>query len=384
MSVRYKSIDSIRGFSLLGILLVNMPDFYSPHLYMSQEKPFSRDIASFSIDVLARASFYPLFAMLFGFGFMMMFENARKQGHSFSSMYRRRLVGLFLLGCIHAFLIWYGDILISYALCGAVLWFFKDASVKRLLTSGLVICLIPVFIVTSLLVVSGDTTEETGLYQHIIKESFETYASGTFGMIVHQRLQDWLYLNNIYSVPFLFVSIFPFFLFGAAAAKARVVQKVENYVLFLKGTLLLSACFFLLGKLLPYIVGENAVMRYVHDSIGGPAGSLFYGSFLLLILRKKVGQKLMSPFAAMGKLSLTNYLGQSVLSTLLFYSYGAGLYGKISTLEGIGITFFIFWVQMIVSNWWMKNHLFGPIEWLLRSFIRRQKQPWKRAEIEQN
>lgn len=369
---------------MLGILLVNMPDFYSPHLYMSQEKPFSRDIASFSIDVLARASFYPLFAMLFGFGFMMMFENARKQGHSFSSMYRRRLVGLFLLGCIHAFLIWYGDILISYALCGAVLWFFKDASVKRLLTSGLFIWLIPVFIVTSLLVVSGDTTEETGLYQHIIKESFETYASGTFGMIVHQRLQDWLYLNNVYSVPFLFVSIFPFFLFGAAAAKARVVQKVENYVLFLKGTLLLSACFFLLGKLLPYIVGENAVMRYVHDSIGGPAGSLFYGSFLLLILRKKVGQKLMSPFAAMGKLSLTNYLGQSVLSTLLFYSYGAGLYGKISTLEGIGITFFIFWVQMIVSNWWMKNHLFGPIEWLLRSFIRRQKQPWKRAEIEQN
>lgn len=121
---RIATVDLLRGFALLGILLVNMPGFYSPSIYMDSFEDTHSKIYM-AIDILGQGSFYPIFATLFGFGFMNIFQTSFKNNVAFTPLFSRRLFLLLCIGCIHAFVIWYGDILILYAVCGFFLLFFK-------------------------------------------------------------------------------------------------------------------------------------------------------------------------------------------------------------------------------------------------------------------
>jgi len=121
---RVKAIDLMRGFSLFGILIINMLAFHSPLSYIDPYKWFDGNldegIYGF-IDLFVQASFYPLFAMLFGYGLAMQFMRAEANNRPFMPLAVKRLLVLLVFGILHAFLIWYGDILITYAIMGFLL-----------------------------------------------------------------------------------------------------------------------------------------------------------------------------------------------------------------------------------------------------------------------
>ncbi len=155
---RVASLDVLRGFAILGILLVNMAVFNSPLFYFLadiQLWPGTLDSAvRLFIRFFAESKFYSMFSFLFGLGFCIQMERARERGGRFGGVYVRRLVVLLLLGQAHAHLIWNGDILTFYAVLGFVLFLFRNRSPKTLLIWAVVFLLLPLLFNTVLTVLS--------------------------------------------------------------------------------------------------------------------------------------------------------------------------------------------------------------------------------------
>jgi len=382
-SNRIQAIDMIRGFAIFGIFLVNMPSFNSPVLYLESgswwDAPLDRGTETF-IDIFAQASFYTLFSFLFGFGMVMFKERAIEKGYSFFPLVGRRLLALLLFGMVHAFLIWHGDILISYAIVGAIFLLFHRTSPPYLLSLALLMIFVPsIFLFCLLLIVYLSDSNGVGitLFGNGVNHSLEVYRSGTFWDITQQRIQDWYYVNNLDNALLLILSLLPMFILGAYIAKKKWFHSSSKHRKPLRNLLIISLVIGLPIKLLPYYADKNVATEYLQDSLGGPAMAIFYATAIMLLSDNAVMKKVLSPLAAVGRLSLSNYLFQSVVCTLIFYSYGFGLYGSIRPFYGLLLTILIFIIQIGLSKLWIKYFRFGPIEWLWRSLTYNKKQPIK-------
>ncbi|PFG07090.1 DUF418 domain-containing protein [Bacillus sp. es.034] len=371
-SERIVSLDVIRGFSLLGIFIINMISFHSPFLYFD---PYTwwktpEDTALFPwIDVLVQASFYPLFAMMFGYGLGIQQQRATVKGTSFYLFGVRRLVIILGIGCFHAFLIWSGDILINYAVFGLILIGFMRLSGKGLMWHGGILFLMPqVFF--SILLVLMTFTDPTGVtnYTNIaaLQDSVSAYASGSFSSIMEQRFQDWYVVNSPENLLFLLLSILPMMMIGAGASKLQLLEKVRNHK---KVWMITGGCTLLIGiiiKSLPLFIESNFAYSYIQDFLGGPFLSVSYAIILSLLLLNEKMMKWSKPIASVGKMSLTNYLMQSIIGTLIFYSYGFGLYGEVTLTTGTMLAVGIYIIQVILSEIWLSKFRYGPVEKLWR------------------
>lgn len=257
---RMLSIDILRGFAIFGIFLVNMPSFHTPLLYINPLTWWAEDpdksLYIFT-DVFAQASFYPLFAFLFGFGAILLAQGLHRKGKSFPMVFSRRLLALLLIGCIHAFMIWHGDILINYALFGFVFIPFYKMSGRFLLILGSVIYLVPFLLLTFLMGATGMGGMQIPADIEAVRQSMEVYRTGTLREILQQRFQDWYLVNNPAGAVFLFLSIFPLFLVGAGFAKIGILARPDNYTRQLLTILGVSLSLGLAFKLLPYLTSTT-------------------------------------------------------------------------------------------------------------------------------
>ncbi|MGM0753415.1 MAG: DUF418 domain-containing protein [Bacillota bacterium] len=371
-SERIVSLDVIRGFSLLGIFIINMISFHSPFLYLD---PYSwwkapEDVALYPwIDVLVQASFYPLFAMMFGYGLGIQQQRATAKGTSFYLFGIRRLLILLVIGCIHAFLIWSGDILINYAVFGLLLLVFMRLSGKGLLWLGGLLFLLPQLFFSILLVLMT-FTDPTGVTQFTdiqsLQDSVAAYASGSFSGIMEQRFQDWYAVNSPGNLIFLLLSILPMMMIGAGASKLQLLEKVRAYK---KSWIVIGSCTLVIGiiiKSMPLFFQVNFAYGYIQDFLGGPFLSVSYAIILSLLLLNEKIMKWTKPLASVGKMSLTNYLMQSIIGTLIFYSYGFGLYGEVTLTTGTLLAIGIYTIQVILSEIWLSKFKYGPVEKLWR------------------
>lgn len=116
----------------------------------------------------------------------------------------------------------------------------------------------------------------------------------------------------------------------------------------------------------------------IAQSIGAPMLCFAYVSIFALLASTPTWGKRLSMLAPVGQMALTNYLSQSIVCTLIFYGYGLGLFGKVGSIAGIGLTIVIYLLQIPISHWWMKHFQYGPAEWLWRSLTYLKPQPMKR------
>ncbi|ANB61126.1 DUF418 domain-containing protein [Anoxybacteroides amylolyticum] len=355
--MRLKEIDSIRGIALFGIFLVNMLDFHSPVMYMSLDNWWKDSLDRFVlafIDVVAQASFYPLFAFLFGFSMILFREQAMKKRLSFPCLWTRRMVALLAIGLIHAFFVWHGDILITYAATGALLLLFRDASSRTWLIAA-ISCYVPHVIIAILIGMAGHVGQHGA--EKLAQEAMRNYQQGTISDIFWQRLHDWMYVNGTEGFLFIVMTLLSFALFGGYVAQKRAVLSMRT----IKRVALGSFFIGLPLKLLPYWAGKNEWTEYVQDMFGGPALALFYAAILWLLSQKN--GRLFDYVAAVGRLSITNYIVQSIVCTFIFYSYGLGLYGTVRPFVGTVWALAIYSLQVAASCQWLKHFSIGPIEW---------------------
>lgn len=369
LNERVEAIDLMRGFALLGILLINMPTFHSPFSYIDPYSWFSGkwDTEMFTfLDIFVQASFYPLFAMLFGYGLAMQFMKAQTKRQPFVPLAAKRLFFLLLLGMVHAFLIWYGDILITYAVTGFLLLWMLQLPPAWLLGFAALLYGIPqaFLVVLMFIAVSMDPNFYTGMQE--VQNSLASYPTGTFAEIFRQRLDDWLHSNNPATYFLLVIIILPHMMVGAAAARWRLVERAKELK---KGWLAIAVISLTVGlflKSMPFIFEKNYAYMQLQDIFGGPLVAIGYAAIFVLLAQSGILRKVLGPLAKAGRMSLTVYISQSVIATLIFYSYGLGLYGQVDIVTGTWIALGIFAIQLIFAEVWLSKFSQGPLEMLWR------------------
>ena len=373
---RIHSIDAMRGFALFGILIVNFLSFHSPYTHIDPFNYWDKagDSTVFPIiDVFFQASFYPLFSLLFGYGVMILKERAELKGVHSPLLLARRFLFLLIIGLCHALFIWHGDILVTYAIAGFALILFIELSGKLLILLGLLIYIIPNLLLVGILLLTLYIEPDlSAMMTTSVADIVQVYQSGTWLEIVRQNIDDWLMNNNLATMPILMISILPLFLIGAGLRKLQVVEKLEQRRM---TAIVLMIVFLTTGyliKLLPYFISTNLAMQYIQDIFGGPLVAVGYSLLILVLVNSKIGI-ITKPLQTIGRLSMTNYLMQSIVATCLFYSYGFGLYGNVSLLTGTMIAIILYVCQILFSIIWMKYFVYGPFEWCWRWFTYWQK-----------
>lgn len=379
-SQRLNWIDAARGFAIFGIFMVNIGAFSAPYfLYGGETEIWTSKMDSlilFIIDVFFQASFYTLFSILFGFGIQLQKDRLVEKGISVNRFFIRRLAVLTIIGLIHAIGVWHGDILFTYGVVGFLLLVYFNIKDRTIVVN--IISLLGVFVglFTLLMYQVRDYLDTAN--QGFIIQAMNNYSSDSLSRIWEQNLHDWQLSNGGINILFLAGVILPMFLIGTYAARKKWFHHPEKYQQKLTVIWFISFIGFIVLKLGPYLFGNPSWFSYVQDNIGGAASAIFYVTSITLLWKKEWFRQLMVPLQAVGKMAMTNYLCQSIISFWLFYGVGFGLYGKIDPLIQLVLVIVIFILQMIASVWWMKKFRFGPFEWLWRTLTYGKKQPFRR------
>lgn len=368
---RITSLDVLRGISLIGIFIVNMISFHSPMFYYNPYEWWEKADATWymMIDIFVQASFYPIFAMMFGYGLMIMWQRAQQRGVSFQKIGIRRMLALLVIGIIHAFFIWSGDILILYALIGFLLLLMLKWSGKTLMIVGLSIFLLPQLLLSALMVLLSLLDPKMAAFWkdfESIQHSIARYSNGTFWEVMQQRWADWTTANSPETAIFILLMILPMMMIGAGASKLRWLQTAQENKNKWLIILFISLPLGIFIKALPYMIKPNISYTFIQDMVGGPILGFAYVAIIVLLMNIPVMVKVMRPFAKAGRMSLTVYITQSIIATLIFYSYGLGLYGQVTLRQGTLLAIGIYVLQLIFAELWFTKYKYGPLEKLLR------------------
>jgi uncharacterized protein len=381
---RVESIDILRGLALFGILAANMRGFAGPAMtYFTPDKfwPALHDrLAQAFIFTFVQGKFINIFAFLFGVGFAVQFERARARGGRFGWVFARRMLILIAFGLAHGLLIWFGDILFVYGLAGLFLLFFRKRRDKTLIVWAVIGFMIPVLLLTAFFIASqlgmkppaGPKPTPAQLAQ-----LQETFSNGTWTEIARQRASDAV-KYNWGAFPILLWHVGWLFLAGVLAWRRRLLQpppeSLPRYRRVMIWALAIGATALITRAVLQWIFNFGmmptttpAMIASVLQIIGTPALSLGYVCVVLVLCSDPAWRARLHRFAAVGRMALTNYLLQSIIGTLIFYSYGLGWFGAIGPAWLLPLTVVIYGVQAVASPWWLARFRYGPVEWLWRS-----------------
>jgi uncharacterized protein len=375
---RIEVVDVLRGFSVLGILLVNMLGYSgSINLPVGQMQPVHRAVTLF-IKFFAQAKFYTLFSFLFGWGMAIQMERAAQRHARFAVHYVRRLFILLLFGLIHTIFIWDGDILVTYAVLGIPLLLFRKCSGRRILIAAAICLLIPVLLSTP-----GPAESFQEAYANLTDPYRQAMMEGYYGNVhtqgsyleltVHRfNASRYGYTNVIYWG----THVFGMFLLGLYVGKHRILHNIPQHLSLFRWTMWSGLIVGIILNLVFVAVTDSPdiVPTRYYDlatrgarTIGGPALCLCYISAIVLLYRRQAWRNRLTHLAPVGRMALSNYLTHSVVCTLIFYGYGLGLYGSFGPAITIILTFVIYRIQISSSKWWLARYRFGPFEWLWRS-----------------
>jgi uncharacterized protein len=377
---RLPAIDILRGAALLGILLVNMLAFSGP--WIDEVTPLSYwsspadRWAEWGVLVLAEGASYSAFSLLFGLGFALQLRRGERRDEAALPRYRRRLLWLLAIGLVHLLLIWFGDILTHYALIGLLLLPFARTPVVTLLRWSAALLAL-----ASLLYLAAGGAVTSDRLSGDAAELVRLYRDGGFGDILAQRLDDGI--TALIATPLLVPGLLWLFLLGFAAGRARLFSDLAGSAPLLRRVRALAlsvalVCKGLYGWLL-LARPDNPFGLLLSTGLGGPALGLVYLSSLALLLSDPAWLARLRPLAALGRMALSNYLAHSLVFTLLFYGYGAGLYGRLGPATTLGFALGMIALQLTLSREWLARFRFGPVEWLWRSLTYGRAQPWRRG-----
>lgn len=365
---RIVTLDILRGFSLLGILLVNMFAFYSPLPYIDLPSWFTSpsDIVwQQNLDIYVQSSFYPLFAMLFGYGLAIQWRKAEQQEVSFYSTGIRRLVVLFMFGLVHAILIWWGDILMTYAFCGLFLLTLLRFKPLTLLVVAIALNGVMQMMMLAVFSMAG-AVDVPFVDITAIDNAVRAYGTGSWADAFGQRMSD----LSLQASPLMWImalfSILPYMLVGAAAAKWQLIERAKDFKRIWVTLTVLGLSVGIVVKSLPIMQTRTYLLDYLKVYVGGPILSVGYIALIVLLCLLPIVPKLLRPIAEVGRMSMTMYIMQSAIGTLLFYQFGLGWYGKVSVATGVLIAASIFIIQILLAKMWLSKYKQGPLEAIWR------------------
>jgi uncharacterized protein len=412
---RIQLIDVLRGFALFGVLLANMVYLSGTDVAVTLQRAASLPTAR--LDGYVRAVIYffvddkanTIFSFLFGLGFAVQIMRAEERGRRVAPVYLRRLFVLFVIGCAHMFLLWYGDILHLYALVGFTLLLWRKCRDKTLLGWGAGLAVLPMAMLFSLPWVLArffgvTDTRDAAQIAADRAETIQTldarlaaFTHGTYFDVVREHFR---YNLDEYLLSPLIIAfglyVMGRFLIGLYVGRRRILHDAHEHLpLFrrlLKWSLPVAVVGNVLYALTSYLedherLDESAnwvVLSTFFIAVGIPAMSTFYVSSIVLLFQRDVWRRRLMWLAPVGRMALTNYLTQTLCHLFIFYGFaGLGLMGRVGTTLCVPISLAIFALQILYSRWWLARFRFGPCEWLWRTLTYGKRQPMRieRAQL---
>lgn len=387
MRSRLPELDILRGFALLGILVVNALMMAGPY-YSFGGGPDStlldRTVA-WLVSALVATKFYVLFSFLFGYSFVLQERSAHRTGVPFAPRHLRRILGLLALGVLHAVLLYPGDILTAYACLALPLYAMRGLAPRTAMrvAAGLITVLSVLLLAHGLLNVAYSAPFTVDQYAPYTADLVTAYRGDPLSVLsahLRQLLSD-IGANVIYAPDF-----FAAFLAGLAAAKVRLVERRGQDREWLRRTLLRCLPVGLAGGVVTACCGKWPLdtrwfdVGYAAAVLTGPALTASYVCGLLLLLGHRNTRRAATWLAASGRMALTHYLTQSLVLAFVFTGYGLGLYDRVGTATVVAGCFLLYGVQLALGTWLMARRRYGPAELLLRTVIGSSPEQIPRAE----
>jgi uncharacterized protein len=376
-SSRIEGIDVLRGLALFGVLAINIVFEFRVSIFEQFLPPAGTipaidralsDVLAAAIELKALA----LFSFLFGVGLAIQFDRLINNPRRLTLLIRR-LVVLLGIGAAHLFLLWNGDILVEYAMAGLVVlpFLFGPRSLTLLVAAASLV----LFLTMPLLPPVVQFPSHFWIFEHIA-EATRAYGDGGFLDVLAFRVRE---------IPAFFplhVLIFPrtiaLFLFGVLAWRTGILQRASEHKSLLFSIAMGGVLF---GGALTVVAQERDLFGWpsahevMEKRLGGVVLAAGYAASIVGLASVPAGQRMLAWAAPVGRMALTNYLGQSLILGWIFYGYGFGLFGKLSVSTAFTIGVVVYAMQAAISAWWLGRYRYGPVEWLWRSLMYGSRQP---------
>lgn len=391
---RIAAIDVLRGFAVLGILAMNVQSYSM--ITAAYLNPVANDKLAgsgvwvwFVGHVFFDMKFMSIFSTLFGAGMALMSERAAARGVVTTGVHYRRQFWLLVLGLAHAHLIWYGDILVPYALCGFLLYSLRNLRPSRLLVGGFAMTAVtPVLFLLIAATIpnmpaDGRAALAAGWTPPAAEVEVEiaTYQSGWLTQLPARSVAALELETFVFLMVFLWRSG-GLMLVGMGLYKLGVLSSRSSPAFYRRMASLgfaLGLPVVLLGVLYntrhDFAFEHSMFQGQMFNYVGSIGVFLGYVGLVMLAVRNGWLPALQRRLQAAGRMAFTNYISQSVICTLIFYGHGFGLYEQVSRLGQAGIVVAIWALQLAWSPWWLERYRFGPLEWLWRSLTYMRFQP---------
>ena len=375
---RLISMDAMRGFAIFGIFMVNIQIMAMPFEWaMNPHYSEGPDVWAWAVTrTLFESNFVAIFSMLFGAGLILQMESAARKGVAFGPLYLRRLAVLMFMGLLHGTLLFLGDILLLYSVVGLVLFLFRKLEAKTLLIVGaipLLIALVGAFLLDGM----GDWQNP----EDEIQAQLRVQTEGTITELLTRRAVGfgfWMILSSLW---FNWRVLSMLFL-GAALMKLGFFE--ERRATWHKRAALLGLTLGLgmealttwaAWEELPGLTSRFLASLHEVSSLGLALG---YMGGIALLVHSNTLSWLTQGASAVGRLSLSNYILQSVVANLLFTFIGLAWFGERTRWELMGIVCVTYTVQMVLSTIWLRYFHMGPLEWIWRAVTYLRLEPIRR------
>ena len=405
---RYIHMDVLRGFAVMGILVINILSFSMPEVAIYNPSAFggtsTSDITTWMLSfILFDGKMRGLFSLLFGASMMVIITRAEAQGLSGAKVHYNRMFWLAVFGLVHLFFIWIGDILFLYAIMGCIAYTIHNMSARDLIKWGvgffLAITFIFALLYGSLFMLEyyatqpNSSAEKITEYQNLISEFAPSTAilnqeialhQSSYMAIVTEKLTEQLYMPLLY-ITIGFSETLYFIIIGMALFKNGFITgdlpvKIYKNTIFygLLGGILIYTILAIILILADYppLLAINIYQSW--SAIPRLMMTVGYIALLVVIIHRFSDNFLLIRIAAAGRMAFSNYIATSIIMTSIFYGYGFGLFGELNRTQLIPYIIAMWAMMLIWSKAWLIRFHYGPLEWIWRSLSRRQWQPFKR------
>ena len=367
-------IDALRGLALLGIIIVNAPFFAGP----LNGLPMGGWLDAFAVwltGAFFAGKFFLIFSLLFGFGFATLLIRAEPDPSNLRGKFMRRLLALFIFGALHACFLFFGDILMLYAVFGLALWICRNWSKRRLLISACVVYLLGIALQTLALMAALEQTTSTAPSSLALSAGY----LGGFLDVAAARIAE-LPDSLTFIAAFNGLPALAMFLTGLALGRhgefpptATILKRERRWY----GLAMLCGATMSAIAMLGTMSGLAGVSAVSFAALVASAPALSFGlvGLGLIILQRHAGSRIVLWLSKAGGSSLSGYILHSILLGAVFYGWGLGKYGALGPAAVLAIAVATFLTVLVLLNLWRRFFRYGPDEWLLRSFVDLQWKP---------